>query len=300
MVEGPREPRPSADSVTAASTGKANFDAIYDWPDPSRYCRVLSALDYQIPEHGSRVFRSVLEAMPSPRPQRTVLDVCCSYGFIGAMLKYEVELGELYDHYCAGLKPDLSTAEMAAADRRFYADRPRSAAPAVVGLDQSEPAITYGCAAGLLDDGYAENLEVGPPSSTLSNVLPEVDLVTVTGGIGYITERTFDHLFDAVGEAATTPWVAAFALRMFPYDAIAATLADHGLVTERLDGVSFPQRRFVDDAERAHAFDQLASLGVDPAGTEADGRYHAEFFLSRPAAYAGRCPLNELVSTHCP
>jgi SAM-dependent methyltransferase len=282
---------PETTETASANNGKANFDDIYSSADPRAYCRVLSGLDYEIAAHGARAFRRVLDALPAPTGRRQrVLDLCCSYGFVGALLKNDVTLGDIYRRYAeAG---DLSPADLAAADRAFYAGRPRPAPPEVAGLDLAGPAVRYACDAGILDAGFVENLETDPPSPALAAVAARADLITVTGGIGYITEHTLGALYAAAGD--NPPWLAAFTLRMFPFDSIAELLARRGLVTERLSGATFPQRRFADDAERTHAFAQLASLGLDPAGVEEDGRYHAEFFLTRPAADAERLPLADL------
>ena len=98
----------------------------------------------------------------------------------------------------------------------------------------------------------------------------------------------------------STPWVAAFVLRMFSYDRIAQTLAQHGLVTEQLTGVTFPQRRFASAAEREVALREVSGRGLDPAGLEDTGRYHADFYLSRPAADVAQQPLVELLDGAVP
>ncbi len=277
--------------TASANDGKANFDDIYASPDPRDYCRVLSGLDYEIPDHGARTFRRVLDALPGEpdRPKR-VLDLCCSYGFVGALLKYDVGLADIYARYAD--QDGRSAAALAATDRAFYAERRRSDAPRVAGLDLSGPAVGYARDGGILDAGYVENLEADPASPSLADTAARADLITVTGGIGYITERTFRALYDAAGD--NPPWLAAFTLRMFPFDPIGSALARYGLVTERLAGATFGQRRFADEGERAHAFAELADLGIDPDGVETDGRYHAELFLARPAADVERQPLVEM------
>lgn len=91
------------------------------------------------------------------------------------------------------------------------------------------------------------------------------------------------------------PWVAAFVLRTVPYEPIAELLAGSGLVTEKLTGRTFRQRRFADDAERQAAFDALAATGLPTAGKEEDGYYHADLYLSRPAADIAALPLARLL-----
>lgn len=280
--------------ITDDSVGKADFNSIYVSPDPRLYCATLAALDYDIPRHGAEIFSQLLPHIPSTEntTRPTIADVCSSYGFVGALCRSNLTLGELYAHYAGSSA--LTADELAEADRTLFSARQRDDAPRVVGIDSAAMAVDYGCRAGLLDAGFGENLEDDPISDELAKAISEVNLITTTGGVGYITDATFDKLLGAC-DGERVPWVASFVLRMYPYDDIAATLGKYGLVTEKLQGRTFVQRRFADDEERDYALDQLRAAGIDPSGKEADGDYHAEFFLSRPAADVAAAPLGELL-----
>lgn len=82
---------------------------------------------------------------------------------------------------------------------------------------------------------------------------------------------------------------------MFPYEAIASELSHFGLATEKLEGVTFVQRRFnsVDEFETTNA--HLRRLGIDTRGKEADGLLHAELYVSRPTEETQETPLADLV-----
>jgi hypothetical protein len=136
---------------------------------------------------------------------------------------------------------------------------------------------------------------VAAPSAQLARQLADVALVTVTGGIGYITAATFDRVLDA-SRRLEPPWVAAFSLRWVDMAPIGAVLAHHGLELEQLEGRTFRQRRFADGGERAHALGQLRRLGLDPDDAEADGYHHAAFYLARPRGQAGAVPVDELLA----
>jgi hypothetical protein len=288
-----------------AGEGKADFDHIYDRPDPRDYFRTLGELDYEIPQLANPVFEALLTALEPRRgesgasPTVRVLDLCCSYGVNAALLRCDVTLDELFDRYTSPALAGLSPTELADADAAFYAERSRPGAVRVSGLDTASNAVAYGSRVGLLDGGWAENLEVTEPSPALTDQLADVDLVTTTGGVGYITERTFDRVVGAQ-RSGPPPWVAAFVLRMFPYDDISAALAQHGLVTEHLAGVSFPQRRFASAAEQDAALSGISGRGLDPAGQEATGRYYADFYLSRPGTDAAEQPLTALLDGAVP
>ncbi|MEU9114047.1 hypothetical protein AB0D04_20245 [Streptomyces sp. NPDC048483] len=284
-------------SNTTASTdwGKADFEAIYNCPDPRRYFTTLQPLDYQIPHHGQAVFRAVTEALQrrrSDRPPLSVIDLCCSYGVNAALLNHRLSLTDLYSRYTGLATRTPATAQLAQEDRTFFATRRRPEAARVIGLDSAEAAVEYAESAGLLDRGFSENLELVDPSEEFRQSLAGIDLITVTGGVGYISERTYARLLDCM---SSPPWVASFVLRTVPYEQISALLARAGLVTEKLTTRTFRQRRFADGDERRATFAALAARGLSTVGKEADGFYHAELYLSRPAADAAALPLAELL-----
>lgn len=280
-------------------SGKASFDLIYDLEDPREYCRVLGGLDYLIPHHGQRLFRALAEARRngSGKDRLKVLDVCCSYGINAALLKYEMELTDLYARYGSMELAALSSEKLAEADAAFYRERRRETPYEVVGLDVARNAVSYGVGSGILDAGFAENLEENEPSEELRRAVSGADLLTITGGVGYVSERTFEQLLDCItaGPEGQLPWVAVLALRWVSYEDISEALSEYGLVTEKLTGHTFTQRRFLDDTEREYVLEELAAMGVDTAGKEETGWYHADFYLSRPVEDA-KIPLEALLA----
>ncbi len=261
------------DNGTLTDDQKADFSTIYARPDPRAYFRTLLPLEYQIPQRARPVVESVLARHPG-----AVLDVCCSYGINAALLRLDLDLDALGARAADPARAGQSPYEVVAADAEFYAARPRRAEQRVLGLDASKPAVDYAVTTGLLDAGWAEDLEAADPSPSLVEGLREVSLVLCTGGVGYIGPATFGRIVAHAPDA----WVLAFVLRVFPYDDVAAALGDYGLVTEKLPG-TYPQRRFADAAEAGAAVHDVTARGLDPAGREAEGWFHAEAYLSRPA-----------------
>ena len=272
-------------------TSKADFTDIYLQPDPRRYYKTLSRLDYQVPERALPAFRAVLEASRRDGRMRTVLDVCCSYGINSALLFGPDRMpGAAW--YTSRVAARLSPEELAEADRRRSAGR--HGGLTILGLDASAPAIGYARRAGLLTRGWSEDLEANDPSPELAAGIADVGLIISTGGVGYVTRRTFEKLLTSIRDPRDL-WLAIFVLRVFDYTPIADLLSDYGLVTENA-GVSFRQRRFADDAEREAAIADVRRRGLDPAGKEASGWFHADCFLTRPAAEAARVPVAELLA----
>jgi SAM-dependent methyltransferase len=278
-----------------ARHGKTSFYDIYDRPDPRDYFRTLQPLEYQTPHHAQRVFRRLLAAH-TPVTGRdgpvTVLDVCCSYGINAALLGHDVTLGDLYERYTAPHRVGLSTTRLAEDDRDFYAARRLPSAARVIGLDAARNAVAYARAAGLLDAGFGEDLERREPSPALVRELEPVRLITVTGGVGYVSHRTFGHL---LAHIAGPVWVAAFVLRTVPYGPIADTLARFGLVTQTATSRTFPQRRFSDAREQRHAIEAVEAAGLSSEGRETTGFYYTQLHLSRPAEHAAAFPVEDLL-----
>jgi len=281
-----------AATTTPGTGAKECFDDLYVQPDPRAYFSGLGALGYEVPSHGEKVFAPVLGAMDVSRPK--VVDLCCSYGINAALLTHDITLDELFTRYTDDALSRASSDEVLERDRAFFAERRGHRDVRVVGLDAAAPAVDYAVRVGLLDAGFAEDLETDDPSDPLSTHIDGADLLTVTGGIGYITATTFDRLLGCM-QRREPPWVAALCLRTVPYQPVAECLAGYGLVTEQLTGVTFPQRRFADPTERDYALGELDALGVDPAGKEADGRYHVNVYLSRPQSAVDENPVRSLL-----
>jgi SAM-dependent methyltransferase len=273
---------------------KANFDGIYVEADPREYYRVLYGLDYIIPELARPVFGRIIEALEEihGRPIR-VLDVGCSYGNNAALIQFPVDIERLANRYARLQIAGVSTEELIELDRNYYRSWPRREIK-FIGCDISRPAIDYAKNVGLIESGIVGNFEEIDIAPEDCELIKNVDLIISTGAIGYVTERTLRRLMQAIANPSL--WVASFVLRMFPFGRIEQELRSAGMETEKLSGVTFVQRRFQSQAEYMHVLEKLDELGVDPQGKEGSGLFHAEFFLSRPAAASKRYPLDELAS----
>jgi SAM-dependent methyltransferase len=273
---------------------KAIFDDIYIQEDPRSYFSVLGDLDYMIPDVAEPVVRQILAAKASATGTKpVVLDVGCSYGINAAVHRFPLTFSGLRHRYARREMKAISSEELMKLDRHFYSAWPDASLARFVGLDVSAPAIRYATGAGLLEQGIVADLENNSLSKDDARIINNVDVIMSTGCIGYVTEKTFDKLLNATGK---TPWIISFVLRMFPFDSLAATLAERGLVTERLTGVTFVQRRFRDAEEFENSLATLGKLGIDPTGLETEGLFHADLILSRPEADARAMPLDDIVT----
>lgn len=283
-----------AHNYSTVNAAKANFDQIYLEADPREYYRVLGGMDYIIPDLAKGVFQNIIAALERDRGRRIrVLDLGCSFGVNGALIRFPLDIGRLIQRYVDLQGLGLTTAELIRLDRHYFLSWPRLDVE-IVGCDISAPAVEYARAVGLIDRGINANLETERVSGEIEGLLRGIDLIISTGSVGYVTERTFAKLLAAIGQPA--PWVASFVLRMFPYQTISDLMRRSGLATEKLQGVTFVQRRFHSEEECIGVLQKLEGQGIDPRGKEAEGLLHAELFVSRPPGDCERTPLEELVS----
>lgn len=273
---------------------KACFDDIYVQDDPREYYRVLYGLDYIIPDLARGVFRSMVATLEEQhgRPIK-VLDLGCSYGNNAILLRTPLDLARLAQRYGDLAAQGLSTEECAELDQRYFQSWPRHPM-SIVGLDSSKSAIAYAKRTGVIDDGIAADLETNKLSDRERELLHDVDLIISTGCIGYVTERTFSQILDAIDGPA--PWVASFVLRMYEFAEIEKVLGRRGLVTQKLEGATFVQRRFHSEQECREVLNCLEQAGISTQSKEADGLLHAELYVSRPQADVDAVPLDQVAS----
>lgn len=275
---------------------KANLDHIYNQPDPRAYFRELRKLDYVIPGLAKPVFQKLIRHLRR-RSKDTVrvLDLGCSYGINAALLRYDLSMPALYEHWGDASLFRAAPDRVARSDRDFFGELDEAESIEVIGFDPAEHAVGYAEEVGLLEEGFALNLETDPLPEAARERLAPVDLVISTGCVGYVTEKSFERLLPAVMRGRA-PWIANFVLRLFPFDSIEATLRKRGYVTEKLAGRTFVQRRFIDARERDRVLEQMREHGIDTLAEEAQGRLLAEFYLSRPAKEAAEMPLERLLA----
>jgi SAM-dependent methyltransferase len=273
---------------------KACFDDIYIQEDPREYFRVLYGLDYIIPDLARGIFANLVAALEERRGHPLkVLDLGCSYGINAILLRTPLDLARLAQRYSNLAAHDLSPEECADLDRRYFQAWPRQPMT-ILGLDSSASAVSYAKRVGVIDDGLALDLETRPLSRAGREMLRDVDLIISTGCVGYVTERTFAQILETID--GPMPWVASFVLRMYPYTAIAGELRRKGLVTEKLEGATFTQRRFHSEQECRQVLSCLDEIGISTRGKEAEGLLQAEFHLSRSPADIAAIPLEQVAN----
>ena len=281
------------------STGKASLGHLYTQPDPRAYFGELRGLGYCVPQQAKPYFEKLIKEYRESRQVEvpTVVDIGCSYGINAALLKCDTTMDELYARYdTPDAQPegpdgtespedpddnDGTTAREALLARDRELSRSRTPAHPIrcVGLDISQNALSYGLAAGFLDDAVHADLENHDPTPEQRAQLAGADLVISTGCLGYVTERTLTRIIEAQG--GRRPWMAHTVLRMFSYQPVERALSALGYETECVEG-EFRQRRFASPEEQALVVAAMSANGVETRGLEAEGWLHARLHLSRP------------------
>ena len=275
---------------------KATMDHIYDRADPRAYFRELKSVGYRITGAAKPVLQRLIELRQKQTDDTVhMLDLGCSYGINAALLKHDLSIQDLYDRWGELEQRSATAKEIIEQDADFFAQLDQVEDIEVIGLDVAENAIAYGEQAGLLDLGLAMDLESQPLPQDVWPDLATVDLVTSTGCVGYVTEKSFEELLPAVTRGAR-PWFANFVLRMFPFEAIAETLGKAGFVTEKLSQRLFVQRKFASRDEQDQILEKLTERGIDPSGKETEGYLLAELYLTRPREEAVQVPIERLLA----
>ena len=287
----------SGTDFSGINEAKIDMGSIYDRPDPRAYFNALQELDYNIPANAKPLFQKLISRLRHQRGQEEVcvLDLGCSYGVNAALLKHDLSMDELYDHWTQDELARVTPEEMIEMDQQFFAGMPDPENLKVIGIDQAENAVAFAEEIGLVDEGLPINLEQETlPVDARHDIVP-VDLMISTGCVGYVTEKSFEQLMQPLTERQPA-WIANFVLRMFPFDRIERALRRWGYRTEKLAGQYFRQRKFASAEEQEQVVEQLRSRDVDPTGLEAEGQFVAEFYLSRPEEEAREFPLRQLLA----
>jgi SAM-dependent methyltransferase len=283
------------DGFDEINEAKAEMGHIYNQRDPRAYFRELKGLGYSIPDAAKPIFQNLIRHLRRRRNDTVhVLDLGCSYGVNAAILKHDLAMPDLYDHWGKEELRSATPEEVAQIDQRYFAELDEPEDIEFIGLDPAENAVEFAEEVGLLDEGLAVNLEAEPLPQPTEDELSAVDLVTSTGCVGYVTEKSFDRLLPAVTRGRP-PWLANFVLRMFSFDGIEKTLRKHGYVTEKLENHTFVQRRFATQDEQDQVIGHLRDRGIDPTGKETEGYLLAEFYLSRPVSEGNGTTVDRLV-----
>ena len=182
----------------------ALFTRVYDLDDPSPYFSTLRPTGYRMPVALAGALEAIhapLGAVRGAGHSLRLLDFACGYGAIGALLRHDVSMAEIYARYGERQWQPEDGRRYWEADAAFFAARrAERAAFEIAGIDIAGNALDYASALGFVDRAFHENLVDDAPSDGLKRFLHGVDLVVESGALGVMLPVAFERVFDCVGD----------------------------------------------------------------------------------------------------
>ena len=259
---------------------KASIDSAYTAPTPHRYLHNMTAVDYRMADYMNPYLSAVVDASITSQEQVRVLDIGCSYGMSGALLKTDCAYRDLAEFYRQEASSEYASCVVES--QRWLDSHAMREDVEVVGFDSSEEAIRFAAASHMIDEGIALNLEEETSELTASeaHLVQECDVLLSTGAIGYVTDKTVNPILDEFGNnarGALGPVAVMSVLELFDPAPIAEAFTEHGYRFGQLP-VRMPQRRFVDEEERLGVIERLRQRGMQ-----------ADALASEHQMFAGLC-----------
>lgn len=268
---------------------KANFNNVYNAPTPHNYFELMDSLDYRIGEEARPYFCAAVELLrrQNPRQRVQMLDLGCSYGVGSALVKHRFSFDRIVDFFQNQASRDYS--QCVEETRQWLEEEVDAPLPIkCVGVDCSEEAVQFAEEADLLDAGIPKNFEEGEKAAENEvQLIRQCNLMTSTGAIGYITDKTLDVVLSHLGKSLAEqrgPYIVVTILRMFDSAPIKRTFEKFGFRFEQVPGVRLRQRHFATQSEQDKTVRLLRDGGVNPNGWEAEGSLYADLFAAAPAA----------------
>ena len=276
---------------------KDDFDRVYDLEDPSPYYTALRPSDYRMPA----VLAGALTAIhPSVRAARgagdtlRVLDFACGYGAIGALLRHDVSMPEIYARYAERLWRPADARSYWEADAEFFAARhEESVGFEIGGTDIAGAALEYAAALGFVDRTFHENLVDHAPSDELTRFLHAVDLIVESGSVGGLLPAAFERILDCCGNESR-PWFLYSPRPDVDWSSLNALWTGQGYRTERLGTGPVRYRKSLGAEERVDMLRITRALGKPDEAVMRDGYLLVDLTLARPEADAGNPPIEQL------
>ena len=276
---------------------KDDFDRVYDLEDPSPYYTALRPSDYRMPAVLAGVMKAIHGPMCAARGAGgalRVLDFACGYGAIGALLRHDVSMAELYARYGERHWRPVDARRYWAEDASFFAARREATAVFELGgADIAGVALEYAEAQGFLDRIFHENLADNAPSEALAHFLRGVDLVVESGSVGGLLPVAYERILDGCGKA-NLPWFLYSPRPDVDWASLNALWAERGYRTESLGTDPIRYRKALAAHEREDMLRITRELGMRDEAVMRDGYLLVDMTLARPEADAGNPPIGRL------
>ena len=276
---------------------KDDFDRVYDLEDPSPYFTALRPSDYRMPAVLAGALKAIHRPVCAARGaggRLRVLDFACGYGAVGALLRHDVSMADIYAWYGERRWRPADARRYWSADTAFFATRrAASAGFEIGGIDIAGVALEYAAALGFLDRTFHENLVEDAPSGALKRFLLGVDLVVESGSVGVMLPGAFERILDGC-DGANRPWFLYCPRPDVDWAPLDTSWAERGYRTESLGTGPVRYRKALAAQERADMLRIARSLGRPDEAVMRDGYLLVDVTLARPRADAGNLPIAQL------
>jgi len=237
----------------------------------------MTAVDYRMADYMNPYLSAVVDASMTAQEPVRVLDIGCSYGMSGALLKTDCAYRDLAKFYRQEASSEYAACVVES--QRWLDSHTMRRDIEVVGLDSSAEAIRFATASHMIDNGIARNLEDEKSELTddEAHLIQECDVLLSTGAIGYVTDKTVNPILDEFGNSARGalgPVAVMSVLELFDPAPIAEAFTEHGYRFGQLS-IRMPQRRFADEDERQGVIEALRQRGVQADALESEHQMFA-------------------------
>ena len=285
------------DPTNSLPKHKDDFGRVYDLEDPSHYFTALKPSGYRMPAVLAKVLKTIHRPVCAARgtgDELRVLDFACGYGTIGALLRHDISMAEIYARYGERSWRPVDARRHWGADIAFFAPRRNeSVSFRIGGTDVAGVALEYAAALGFLDRTFHENLVDQAPSDALTSFLHGVDLVVESGSLGDLLPGAFKRMLDACGDV-NRPWFLYNPRPDIDWAPLDALWAARGYRRERLGTEPVRYRKALAAAEQADMLRVARELGIRDEDVMRDGYLLADMTLARPEADADNPPIAQL------
>ena len=280
---------------------RASFVRVYDLDDPGPYFTALRPAGYRMPG----ALAGALQAIHAPlRDARgtgdtpRLLDFACGYGAVGALLRHELSMPDLYARYGERQwRPEDGRRHWREDAAFFAARRVERAAFEIGGIDIAGNAVAYAAAMGFVDRAFHENLVDDAPSDELKCFIGGVDVVVESGALGVMLPAAFGRVLDCCGDGPR-PWFLYCPRPDVNCSALDELWAARGYRTESFLGAPVRYRKPLDAQERADMLRRSRGFGKPDAAIMQGDYFLVDMTLARPDADVARPPIAAMRGRH--
>ncbi len=291
---------PVTDEEDILPKHKDDFGRVYDLEDPSPYFTALRPADYCIPGVLAATLKAIHGTVVRAREAGDtlkLLDFACGYGVIGALLRHDVSMHDLYAHFGARTWRPADARSYWASDAAYFSARRHEPVRFEIGgTDIAGVALEYAAALGFLDELFPENLIDETPSESFQRFIRGLDLVVESGSLAVLLPVAFARILDASLE--NRPWFIYCPRPDVDWRSMDELWRERDYRAENLSTTPVRYRKPLDDFERAEMLSITRSFGKPDEAVMRDDYLLVNLTLARHVCDVSSLPIEQLQAHH--